>query len=89
MSSVEKADMTEEQVRAEESAQGADVYVHKFRKPFTWEGETYEELKLIQLWRADRRRHGRCRGRDGRGQPLCHYSGIQHGLCYAPGCKGG
>ena len=43
MSSVEKADMTEEQVRAEESAQGADVYVHKFKKPFTWEGETYEE----------------------------------------------
>ena len=47
MSSVEKADMTEEQVSAEESAQRADVYVHKFRKPFSWEGDTFVELIFI------------------------------------------
>lgn len=47
MSNIEQqSDMTEEQVRAEESAHGADVYVHKFKKPFTWEGKTYEELKF-------------------------------------------
>ena len=27
-----------------EAQQGADVYTHKFAKPFSYEGKTYEEL---------------------------------------------
>lgn len=42
--SAEKTEITEEQMRAEGAADGADVYVHILKKPFTWEGVTYEKL---------------------------------------------
>lgn len=41
MAEIEK---TEEQIVAEEAAKGADVYVHVFKSPFEWEGQTYEKL---------------------------------------------
>jgi hypothetical protein len=44
MSEKEKTEKTEEQLVAEETANGADVYVHTFKKPFEWEGVTYDKL---------------------------------------------
>ena len=74
MSSVEKADMTEEQVRAEESAQGADVYVHKSHsarasvsvvsKVMQYLSVNWKDLSQIMHWKMISNRKNRKRQTD-------------------------
>ena len=44
MSEKELTEKTEEQLAAEAAAEGSDVYVHTFKKPFEWEGVSYDKL---------------------------------------------